>query len=393
MSNIEGFTNTQKIKEEAAEWLLLIEQASPLSAEQTQSLNDWVATSLVHRSVIIGMSKTWKDMDVLAAMRIDPKPKSWSYISKIRVYLGAKILTNLANKNKQKVQQGYSLPARVAALATCFMLSILVFNYTVSDTATTQDDIYATAVGEYTKHILDDGSTLWLNSNSKVKVNYTENFRRIALIQGEAHFDVKKDATRPFEVYSMNQLVRAVGTSFSVYKRQENIEVTVSEGIVELAIVEDVLVLTPDALINTTKINLGKSEESKINSHDPAAVSQYIGKLSAGQKVSIPISPVAQIGNTEEYVVQLDRGEMSRNLAWLDGKLVFAGETLEEVITEISRHTSIIIDIPDPELRKLQIGGHFKAGETDKLFSIFESGFGLVVKKIGENHVELLIAE
>lgn len=395
MSNIKGFTNTQKIKEEAANWLLIIEEKSPLSSKESQALRDWVATSSVHRAVIIRMSETWNNMDVLAAMRVNTEQKAWFSMENIKALLGAKILTTLFKQNDKTAQRGYLTFFKLSTVAVCFIASLLFIDLIFIEGVTRQPNYYVTDIGEYKKHILEDGSTLWLNSNSKVKVDYSKNFRRIALITGEAHFEVKKDASRPFEVYSMNRLVRAVGTAFSVHKLKDRVEVIVSEGTVELAIVDEMLVLKPDDLLTTTEVNTHKKENGKAISiiNVPAKVSKYLGKLSAGESMSIPMVSSALIEGEDNHIVHLDKGEIGRKLSWLDGKLVFAGESLEEVVNEISRHTSIIINVPDPELRKMRIGGHFQAGETDKLFSILESGFGIEVNKIDDHHVELLTKE
>lgn len=389
MTNVTGFTNTQKIKEEAANWLLIIEEESPLSPQKAQALRDWTATSDVHKAVITRMSQTWNNMDLLSAMRVTPEQKSRFSFSAIKALLGDKILQSLSKQNNKPATNGYSLFFRFNMLAVCFIACFLVFDFVGNSSEVYAPKYYATQIGEYTNHTLDDGSTLWLNSNSQVKVDYSDDYRRIALLKGEAHFEVTKDASRPFEVYSMNRLVRALGTAFSVQKLEDRIEITVSEGVVELAIVDDVFVLQPDDLLTSTNIKLNKDEVT-VSGNEPAKLSKYIGKLIAGQSMSIPVVSSARIEGEDNYVVHLDEDEMGRKLSWLDGKLIFAGETLEEVITEISRHTSIKIDVPDSELKKLQIGGNFKAGETEKLFYILESGFGLVVNKIDENHVELL---
>lgn len=390
MSNIQGFTNTQKIKEEAANWLLKIDDNTSLSSIESQALRDWVATSDIHRSVIIRMSQTWNNMDVLAAMRVAPERTSRFSMVKFKALLGSKILTTLFKQNDETTPRSYSILFKLASVSVCLIVSLLTIDLIFNESVNSQPNYYVTDIGEYQKHSLEDGSTLWLNSNSKVKVDYSKSFRRIALISGEAHFEVKKDASRPFEVYAMNRLVRALGTAFSVQKLKDRIEVVVSEGTVELSVVDEVLVLKPDDIITSKDIDSVKQEKAIATIIEPAKISRYLGKLSAGQSMSIPTVSSARIKGEANHIVYLDKGEVGRKLSWLDGKLVFAGETLAEVVTEISRHTSIKIDIPDTELRKLRIGGHFAVGETDKLFNILESGFGIKVNKIDENHVELL---
>jgi transmembrane sensor len=68
-------------------------------------------------------------------------------------------------------------------------------------------------------------------------------------------------------------------------------------------------------------------------------------------------------------------------MAWRDGRLVFDGESLQQVLDEFSRYTADRFEIPDSSLRAIRIGGYFPAGDTQTLQSILESGFGLVLKR------------
>jgi transmembrane sensor len=72
---------------------------------------------------------------------------------------------------------------------------------------------------------------------------------------------------------------------------------------------------------------------------------------------------------------------------------VFAGESLEEVINEITRHTPVQIDVLDPKLKSMRIGGQFQVGETETLFYVLESGFGISVNKLNEYHVQLSVKQ
>ena len=63
------------------------------------------------------------------------------------------------------------------------------------------------------------------------------------------------------------------------------------------------------------------------------------------------------------------------------------------MIKEITRHTKVKIDVFDPQLKSMRIGGQFKVGETDTLFYVLESGFGISVKKLNDHHVQLRLKE
>jgi len=393
MSKVTGFVNTQKIKEEAAIWLLKIEEESPLPDEDVDALRLWVETSDTHKQVIARMSKTWGDMDVLNAMMVPTVSRKWTPWQLFKTWLLSPLVALLYLLDKS-IRYPIAAPYS-RGIATAAILMILLGVWVFLPYQTPASNIYKTRMGEQTHHTLADGSSLWLNSSSHVEVIYSESYRRIRLFEGEAHFDVSKDIDRPFEVYSRDRLVRAVGTAFSVYKLDDSIQVFVSEGTVELAIVAETLVLKPDDYPVSDNAKLPSETNdlfATVSKDIPADISTYLGELEAGQSVSISTEAGdLDITTYEDAVVQHDVGEVIRKLSWLDGKLVFAGESLEQVVTEISRHTPMRIDVPDPTLRNMRIGGHFQAGDTDALFFVLESGFGIHVNKLSANHVELKV--
>src|SRR5690606_33297077 len=92
-----------------------------------------------------------------------------------------------------------------------------------------------TRLGEQTRAVLNDGSIMTLNTLTQAKVHFDDNERRVYLKSGEAHFEVAKNKNRPFRVYAESGRITAVGTAFSVRIDDGNVNVTVSEGSVEVA--------------------------------------------------------------------------------------------------------------------------------------------------------------
>ena len=175
-------------------------------------------------------------------------------------------------------------------------------------------------------------------------------------------------------------MVKAIGTAFSVYRLKNTIEVLVTEGKVDLAIIESTLLVKPEISPRS------RAELNKNLSLEPLENTvTVVASLEAGQSISIPISSYS----LDTPIVEYAQGDLVRKLSWLDGRLVFAGESLEEVVAEVSRHTPLIIEVTDPELKKLRIGGQFQAGETDALFDVLESGFGVKITRINKGLVQL----
>src|SRR5690606_20513701 len=94
---------------------------------------------------------------------------------------------------------------------------------------------YASNVGEVRRIALDDGSYMLLNTDSLAVIQFSEARRDVRLEKGEALFEVAKDPQRPFVVNAGDLTVKAVGTAFVVRREDSSVEVTVTEGVVEVA--------------------------------------------------------------------------------------------------------------------------------------------------------------
>lgn len=390
-NNVKGFTNKTIINQEAAEWVLLLEETPKLSKKQIADLNNWVSTSDIHRECLESMAKSWSEMNLLSAVMVPQEMKKPSFFSVALTHLlmpFVVLFTVLSVSIKQS--KNILRPVVATPLILCALIGGAIFmTLPVNES---QGLVLTTKMGEKLSHTMTDGSTLWLNSSSKIQVDYSDTFRRIKLLEGEAHFEVAKDSTRPFEVYADDRLVRAIGTAFSVYKRKNSIDVLVTEGTVELAIVDTSLLVIPDDYYG---VKIAETSESTLQDTvqvdaivSIAKVTKNLGELTAGQRISIPIED-----EKLSDVIKVDTSEVTRFLSWKEGKLVFAGESLEEVIQEITRHTQVKIDVIDPQLKSMRIGGQFQVGETDTLFHVLESGFGISVNKLNDYHVQLRVKE
>jgi transmembrane sensor len=378
MSDISQFPNMAQIEEEACQWIVKFEGDVPPNKTDIEKLQCWMAQSDTHKAVLLRYASGWNDMDVLSELSVPLGYRQGSIRSKIKKWAiyPLQTLIRVCKGLSRTVNNLLHQSAVLTMLA--LIVTIGLSSWYVNDQLALKDNIYITSLGEHSFHTLEDGSILWLNTNTKVEVNYSKSNRRIDLLQGEAHFEVKSDHERPFEVYVGKRMVRAVGTAFSVYRLDNKIEVMVTEGKVDLSIVEDTLLITPeDDLLSENLHSIDNTAKSKVIT--------VLTSLVAGQSAMILTTtsdPVADI-------TELEYGEQMRKLSWLKGKLVFAGESLEEVIREVSRHTPINIEVSDPNLRSLRIGGNFQAGETDALFDVLESGFGIKIKRLSNGHIEL----
>src|SRR5690606_34928319 len=87
-----------------------------------------------------------------------------------------------------------------------------------------------TKVGERRILTLADGSTVMLNTDTRLRVRFSDSHRTVFLENGEASFDVAKDAARPFIVKAGNTQIAAIGTTFDVRWLGQALAVTLVQG-------------------------------------------------------------------------------------------------------------------------------------------------------------------
>ena len=227
-----------------------------------------------------------------------------------------------------------------------------------------QELVYRTGVGEQSEVLLRDGSTLTLNTNSELRVHYDTHERAVYLAGGETYFNVAKNPDIPFVVYAGRGQVRALGTAFSVRLDGEAIEVLVDEGRVQVEL---------------------------ISLEAPSAATSYPEVVAAAAKESITLREGGKVdySNTLGGPDYLTRERLERALSWRSGKWVFSGETLSEVVGEVSRYTQERIEIVDPAIADLRIGGYFDIGKIDAFLAVLETGFGVSVTRVNGDLIQL----
>mgnify|MGYP000321937587 FL=1 len=125
-------------------------------------------------------------------------------------------------------------------------------SYHVNETGMEDSLVFNTLIvpkgGEYSLE-LPDGTVVWVNSESSLRFpeEFTSN-RREVFLEGEAYFEVKKDANRPFYVHTEAGKVRVLGTAFNVcaYSNDRFWQTTLVEGSVMINQEEKEVLLKPN---------------------------------------------------------------------------------------------------------------------------------------------------
>lgn len=363
------------VEQEAVEWLVKLDSENELTSDELQALKEWMNRSPAHAQEINSLNEFNKELLVLTELNIPlPKPIRKEGIAKRTVF------------SSMSWAMAFSMVGLVLLLQQ-LMLPTWWSGEQFDDT----NGYYASAIGKHTSIPLQDGSIVVLNTNSRIKVEYTEQNRNIHLIQGEAHFEVAKNKHRPFRVYAGKGRVEAVGTAFTVYLSKENVEVLVTEGKVELAELNTAAEVVP----KLSDDDLIAKNESKDPALYIAIPVEQLGRLEAGEGATLYVSQSNKVTSEAPNVKVkvMDDKQRNRRDTWRQGFVLFTGDTLEDVIAEIGRYSPVEIEIIDPELKKIRIGGQFKIGDLEGLFDTLEFSFGLHIKMLENKRIEISAAD
>ncbi len=121
--------------------------------------------------------------------------------------------------------------------------------YSGNKDATTAYNTLSTPRGKLFHLVLPDGTEVWLNAASSLRYPVSFNAaERVVELTGEAYFDVKQAATKPFRVKTGPQSeIRVLGTAFNVnaYTNEPAVTTTLLHGSVQVVAAQQPTLLKP----------------------------------------------------------------------------------------------------------------------------------------------------
>jgi transmembrane sensor len=344
MTNIVEFEGRESVERQAREWLIRFDGDTPLTDEEVATLRAWMTRSPVHRQELTRICSFWSQANVLTELAIPLEPAD--RVPQRRGTMGLRL----------------ALTAAAALACVTFAWWWLQRSYQPAE------HTYATALGEQKTIFLADGSSIALNTDTRVDVLYSGTLRSMRLLQGEALFSATHDANRPFEVYVSDRVIRAIGTAFAVHLEGNKVDLTVTKGVVEVAD------LGTEALAAAADIPATKNV-----AHRPASA----GRLKAGETTVIG-------GQRSPMQVQhLAEPELQRRMAWQEGYLVFSGQPLQEVVEQLNRYSPVTLTIDDPRIAAVAIGGRFRIGDLEAILDVLHTNFGIQSHQVDPHSIRL----
>lgn len=210
-----------------------------------------------------------------------------------------------------------------------------------------QRGVYATNVGETRVITLADGSTVRLDTGSRLRVRLSGHQRRIELETGQAWFEVAHDPARPFIVFTDDAAITAVGTVFEVRRTAAETRVVLVEGLVD--------VRAPDAPAKAPR---------RMAPNQEATVSRGATRL----------EPVNAKAST----------------SWTEGKLTFQDTPLKEAVAEVNRYLAHPIVLDAPSAANTPVNGVFRSGDRAAFVAATTDLLGLEASPEADGRVHLI---
>jgi transmembrane sensor len=291
----------------AAQWVTRIHSGTMAAGDQA-ALSAWLARRPEHREAFARAEAVWGLAQTLSSSHV------------ARHYLAADVA---ARRRSRPRQIAFGLGMGLAAAMAVLVLW-------------PDGGLQATGPGEIRTVTLEDGSTVWLNADSRLRVDFSVPFRRVVLERGEAFFKVAHDTSRPFIVEAEPRRIIVTGTEFDVRRASDAVEVSVAEGHVKV----ETALLRGEAPDPTTSLSAGED-----------------ARFVAGQAM-----PAVAHGAVAQH-----KG------AWREGKIYLDDTQLGAAFDEINRYSPTKLVPADDKLRRLTISGVFHMGDTDSvLFALHE---------------------
>jgi transmembrane sensor len=311
----------------ASKWAVRLNERALTADEQTE-LDQWLAADTRHRGALLRARAAWADLDRLAALRGDVPPARSEEDEDAPLQL---LPTAMAAPPTipESAEMQCDAPANHAQSRRRFLIAAGLVSVSLGGAGMwwieQGDRTYVSKLGQIRRVNLSDGSHMVLNTASEATVRFDKKRREIELATGEGLFQVAKDPARPFVVHAGSVSVRAVGTVFAVRTVDQRVDVTVTEGVVELF-------------------------------DNSVSGSGVIHRVTANEH--------ATVMDTRQVQVQgIHHDEAERQLAWRDGMVDFAGERLIDAVGEINRHNHRHIVVDDPALASRPVVGLFRAND------------------------------
>jgi transmembrane sensor len=352
----------------AAGWHTRLEDDSGAAARA--EFDSWMSADARHREAYRAVDRMWA---VMGESHADPRilglrRDALDAARSCRQTQGIFRFTSLFSRAAQIAAGCFGrrplLAASVLFLASGAAIALLitwqvrtsVSSGMFSQTNRTEGGTFQTPVGERSTVVMSDGSTIILNTNSRVDINFSARDRYVRLVTGQAWFQVAKNPDKPFVVEVARERVTALGTAFDVRltENSDTVQVTLVEGRVRVQPIQSGLF--------------------SLMSDLPRAAD-----LEPGEALTL----------TRDRKVTKRNANLFKISGWRRGQVVFDDDTLADAAAEINRYSHTQIELADPSLASLRVSGVFAVGHSESFVETIVAHYGIRIAQRTERRIVL----
>lgn len=211
--------------------------------------------------------------------------------------------------------QAWKQFAAFAAVALCLVVLV-----SIGARAMVSESSYVAARGISREAVLPDGSKVRMSGGTRMNVRITPWSREVALLSGEAFFDVAHEKLRTFSVDTGKSSVTVLGTAFDI----------------------DLV----DAETRVVRVYRG------LVSVDAGAGRRW--RLPAGNGIEVGGDRVRSLGEV--------RGD---HPGWIDGWFDADDTSIQQLVQRLNRGSSLPVVMADPGLGNLLVTGRFQTSDPE----------------------------
>ncbi|PEQ13569.1 hypothetical protein B2G71_04330 [Novosphingobium sp. PC22D] len=200
---------------EAANWLILLAE-EPVADELRAQFEAWLDASAANRRAWAAATDTYDAMGQAPQFRpraSRPRPARSG---------GTQKRQPIAPRRQRRTPRKRALAIAAVAAGLIVVAAPSLWLHVSADRIT--------GTAELETMTLDDGSRVYLGPDSAVRIRYSAGQRIVALLSGEASFDVTPDPARPFRVKAGDVRTTVLGTAFEVRRERTGTWVAVAHG-------------------------------------------------------------------------------------------------------------------------------------------------------------------
>jgi transmembrane sensor len=203
---------------------------------------------------------------------------------------------------------------------------------------------FATSRGEIRLVPLADGSSVTLNTLSRISVAFEATRRVVRLLEGEALFNVVFDPGRPFVIDAGEAVITALGSQFLVSRLvAQPLKVLVRNGEVSVR----------HKILSHNVVRVGANSQADVT-----------GETALRSRIVRP-------------------ADVARELSWREGMLAFEDMPLPQAARQFARYSDMHIILDDPRLKDETVTGLFSANDPEGFARAIAGTFAVRLVKDG----------